>query len=80
MDINFSKQAIKAISRMDNLMKKRIKKSIMLIPEGDIVSLKGSVDSFRLRVGDWRIIFSYPDKNSVFIEKIAPRGKIYKGV
>lgn len=33
----------------------------------------------RMRVGGWRIVFSYPDKNTILIEKIAPRGDVYKG-
>ncbi|MCL2108032.1 MAG: type II toxin-antitoxin system RelE/ParE family toxin [Oscillospiraceae bacterium] len=80
MNITYSKQSSKVLSRIDNTTKTRIRKGIELIPAGDIVPLTGSVDSFRLRVGDWRVIFSYPNENSIFIEKIAPRGAVYKGV
>lgn len=80
MNIEYSKQAVKAINGMDRLTKKRIKDAIEYLPKGDIRPLKGSKGSFRLRVGDWRILFSYPAKNIILIEKIAPRGKVYKGV
>jgi mRNA interferase RelE/StbE len=57
-----------------------MKKAIEAIPSGDIKPLKGSDGSFRLRVGDWRIIFSYVSEDIILIEKIAPRGEVYKGV
>ena len=49
------------------------------MPKGDIVPLSGSTRLYRLRVGDWRVVFSYPHENAVLIEKIAPRGDVYKG-
>ena len=80
MNIHYSKQSLKAINGMDKPTKQRIKIAIESIPKGDIKTLKGSKGSFRLRVGNWRILFSYPEDNTVLIEKIAPRGEIYKGV
>lgn len=80
MDIAYSKQAVKAINGMDSRTKQRMKAAIESIPAGDIKPLKGSKGSYRLRVGDWRIIFSYPAKDTALIEKIAPRGEVYKGV
>jgi mRNA interferase RelE/StbE len=43
----------------------------------NIKKLQGE-DSYRLRIGDWRVIF---DENDVVIEviKVGPRGDIYKG-
>ena len=79
MQIEFSKKAAKAISGMDKPTKKRIKAGIDALPNGDIRPLKGSDGSYRLRIGDWRIIFSYVTKNIILIEKIAPRGEAYKG-
>jgi len=80
LNIEYSKQAVKAINGMDKPTKQRIKSAIENLPAGDIKSLKGSKGSFRLRVGDWRILFSYPAQNIILIEKIAPRGEVYKGV
>ena len=80
MNFSYSKRSVKAIGTMDKTTKNRIKTAIELIPNGDIKPLKGSKGSYRLRVGDWRILFSYVDNNTVLIEKIAPRGEIYKGV
>ena len=93
MDIQYSKRAIKAINGMDKPTKQRIKKAIEGIPQGDIKALQGAENSYRLRVGDWRILFSYFETmykdestgetktgKAILIEKIAPRGEVYKGV
>lgn len=80
MNIEYTRRAVKVINGMDTKTKQRIKAGIEKIPNGDIKPLKGSNGDYRLRVGDWRIIFSYPKENTVFIEKIAPRGEVYKGV
>ena len=79
MNIKYSKAAAKAISPLDKKSKLRIKTAIENIPNGDIKPLRGSGVLYRLRVGDRRIIFSYPDIDTVLVEKIAPRGGVYKG-
>ena len=42
----------------------------------DIRALQGR-DGYRLRVGDWRVIYSQ-DGVVLAVERIAPRGKVYK--
>ena len=80
MQITFSKAAVKAINSMDKATKQRIKIAIEKIPDGDIKPLKGCSGTFRLRVGGWRILFSFQRDDIVLIEKIGPRGDVYKGV
>ena len=79
MQAEYSKQAVKAISSMDAATKNRIRQGVNKIPEDDIIPYKSSPGSFRLRIGSWRIIFSYPNDDTVLIEKITPRGEAYKG-
>lgn len=79
MDITLSKKAEKTLKLQDKATKERILRAILAIPTGDIQPFRGSEGTYRLRVGGWRILFSYQDKNSVLIEKIAPRGDVYKG-
>jgi len=76
----YSKQAAKYIMGLDRLSKKRIKDAILKIPQGNIKPLQGVPGTFRLRISDWRILFSYPDAESVLIEKISQRGEAYKKV
>lgn len=79
MTIIYAKAPIKVLETMNKKTKQRIKKAIEAIPSGDILPLQGSEVLYRLRVGNWRIIFSYPDDKTVLIEKISPRGDAYKG-
>jgi mRNA interferase RelE/StbE len=74
-----SNQAVKRINGMMDSDKTRIKQAILEIPNGNIKPLQGVKGSFRLRVGKWRIIFSWINDRQVFIEKIDTRGQAYKG-
>jgi len=78
MEIKVSKKAVKVIERMDAPTKQRVKTAIFALPDGDTRQLVGRVSVWRLRVGDWRVLFSYPDENTILIEKVAPRGQAYK--
>lgn len=80
MEISYARAAVKVINGMDRPTKQRIKAAVEKIPDGDIKPLQGSKGTYRLRVGGWRILFSYPTQDTVLIEKIGPRGEIYKGV
>lgn len=80
MEISYAKAAVKVINGMDKATKQRIKSAIEKIPAGDIKPLRGSNGSYRLRVGGWRILFSYPEDGIILIEKVGPRGDVYKGV
>lgn len=79
MNIQYSKAAVKTIATMELKTKQRIKQAIEKIPIGDIKALTGYAGYYRLRVGGWRIIFNYPDDNTLMIDRIAPRGGAYKG-
>lgn len=81
MNIIYSKQVVKAISRMDSATKQRIKIAIEQLPDGDTKQIKGrSIATYRLRVGSWRVLYSFDDNGTICIEKVAPRGEVYKGV
>lgn len=86
MLIKFKKSAIKALDGMDKPTKKRIKESIIGLtlkpPQGDIKVMQGYSDTrFRLRVGQYRIIYKYDTDSSIeilLILDIGVRGDIYK--
>jgi mRNA interferase RelE/StbE len=79
MSIEFSNKAAKVISKMDATTKGRIMRGILGLPNGDIKPFKGATGTYRLRIGNWRILFSYADDDTILIEKISPRGSAYKG-
>ena len=76
MQIEYSKQAVKAINRMDSFTKRRIKNAIEKLPSGDVKKLKGHTNSYRLRVGDYRVL--YDINQNIEITNILPRGDAYK--
>lgn len=82
--VYIEKQAKKALRYMSKSEGSRITEKIVLLGENpndmtlDIKKLQGQ-PFFRLRVGDWRIIFNRKDTIKVIaIEKIKPRGDAYK--
>jgi mRNA-degrading endonuclease RelE of RelBE toxin-antitoxin system len=47
-------------------------------PQGDINPLEGEIDSYRLRIGGYRILF-IEKQDLFFVNEITPRGDAYKG-
>lgn len=76
MEIAYSKQAIKFLNKQDKPTRVRIIAAINNLPSGDVVKLQGE-EGYRLRVGNFRIIFDY-NGNILKIEKIDNRGQVYK--
>ena len=45
----------------------------------DVVSLAGIPDTFRLRVGDWRVVFEYRQSSrQILVKKIGHRREVYR--
>ncbi|MCL1806522.1 MAG: type II toxin-antitoxin system RelE/ParE family toxin [Oscillospiraceae bacterium] len=80
MEITLSSKAVKVLSSLDKVSQSRITAGIIKLPKGDIKPLQGSNGTYRLRVGDFRILFSYTSETKVLIEKVSTRGEAYKGV
>ena len=76
MDIRYSKQALKFLQKLDKPTIKRIISAIEMLPSGDVKKLKGK-EGYRLRVGDFRVIFD-KDGNVLYIIKIGNRGQVYE--
>ena len=77
--ILYEKEALKELDKLEFSISKRIVKKIDEMSENssscDIKKLKGSND-YRLRVGDYRIIFIF-DKEIIKIIKVGHRKNIY---
>jgi mRNA interferase RelE/StbE len=77
-NIEYEKRCLKYLKKLDKNTQLRIIKVINELPLGDVKRLQGSSDNYRLRVGDFRIIFSKDDeKLIILIIEIGPRGDIY---
>lgn len=77
MEICYSKQAVKFLKQQDVATRTRIISAINILPAGDVKKLKGYDTRYRLRVGDYRVIFDKKG-NILYIEKIGGRGDVYK--
>jgi len=78
MKIALSNNAKKTLLNMEKQLASRIAVSINKIPLGDIKKLKNSSSDYRLRVGDYRILFNKIDNDNILICEVLPRGNAYK--
>ena len=77
--IIIKKKAKKFIDKLPKNEKMRIVKAIEVLPNGeDIKKLKGHSELFRLRVGDYRIIYTVDNGElTVYVIDAGNRGEIY---
>ena len=81
MEILLSNQAEKALDKIQSKQQDKIIEAMQGLlfepPRGDIKKLRGKINEYRLRVGNYRVIFSYISEN-ISILDIGVRGGIYK--
>ncbi len=77
--IIYTKKAMKSIRSLDIRVKDRVKAGIEKIPFGDIKKLQGYSNLYRLRIGDYRVIYQI-EKGVIIIDAVLPRGEAYKGL
>ncbi|MBE3579024.1 MAG: type II toxin-antitoxin system RelE/ParE family toxin [Caldanaerobacter subterraneus] len=77
--IEFSKKASKFFKAQPPQQQKRLAKAISKLPEGDVKFLKGYNNFYRLKVGDYRVIFTI-DQGQLLVRilVIGNRGDVYK--
>ena len=78
--IIIKKPAKKFIDRLPMNEKRRLVAAIEMLPNGeDVKRLKGHNDLLRLRVGDYRVIYSVDNGQlTVYVIDAGNRGEIYK--
>jgi len=78
-NINWTRGALEELNKLESSIARRIVKKVDELSENpfskDIKRLKGS-DDFRLRVGDYRIIFDI-NETKILILKVGHRKNIY---
>lgn len=85
-ELKYSKQAMKYIKKQDKPTKKRIQKALVTLAEDpyqratlDISSLQGIDSAFRLRIGDFRIVYEVINNELIiYVIAVGSRGDIYK--
>lgn len=78
--IEIDKRAVKFISKQPKPQRERLLRAIYKLPEtGDIKQMQGYINYYRLRVGDYRVIYTVNnDVLLVRVVEIGNRGDIYK--
>lgn len=78
--IIIKKKAKKFIDKLPTNERKRVVSAITQLPNGeDIKKLKGHDDLLRLRVGNYRVVYTIDNgKLVVYVIDIDNRGEIYK--
>ena len=78
--IDINKTSYKFILKQDKTQQTRILNALNRLPDsGDIKPLQGSNGMYRLRVGDYRILYTVDhDVLTVYVIEIGNRGQIYK--
>lgn len=82
-EINIRKKAMKFIRKQDSKQQQRIITAIYKLPlEGDIKKMQGEDNLYRLRVGDYRVLFEMcPRDNTLTLIDVTNtdnRGQVYK--
>lgn len=79
LEIKWDERALKDLDKLESTISSRIYKKVDELKEGfqskDVKKLKGD-DRLRLRVGDYRILFSV-EGNVIIIWKVGHRKNIY---
>ena len=83
--IEVQQTAEKVLRRLPRDLKERITSAIFELETDPrppaATPLKGHYDTWRLRVGDWRIIYTIEDDRLfVTVIKIGPRGDVYRNL
>lgn len=83
MEIRYTKQPLKCLVKLQPKKAAKIRESIALVADGkteglNIVYMK-PVDAYRLRVGDYRVIYEiHNDELVLVVIKVGSRGDVYK--
>ena len=79
--VEIKSNAKKFIQKQNPKVQKRILKAIYNIPHGDVKRLVGQDGLYRLRVGDYRVIYSIDyNKVTIIILNTGNRGEIYNSL
>ncbi|HSY48766.1 MAG TPA: type II toxin-antitoxin system RelE/ParE family toxin [Thermoanaerobaculia bacterium] len=79
--INWSSRGRKDLDDLDHGVNQRIRAAVERLADGigDVRRLTGiEPPLFRLRVGDWRVLFRYDGAGMIVILRVLPRDKAYR--
>ena len=82
--VTYNRQAERVMLKMPKNLAKRIRHKMAIVAQdpygshNNVTKLKDR-PGYRLRVGDWRVIYKIiDDQVCILVVKIAPRGSVYR--
>jgi mRNA-degrading endonuclease RelE of RelBE toxin-antitoxin system len=82
LQIRWTDRALKDVARLDRRTRERIVVALERLAasrQGDIRRLHGGKsDILRLRVGEWRVLFSQEPELGILVQRVLPRGSAYQ--
>ena len=77
--IVLTRNADKSLGRIDKSAQRRLRQAIDDLMEGDVKKLRGRENEYRLRVGNYRVVFTPAYENrTLTILEIFHRGRDYR--
>jgi mRNA interferase RelE/StbE len=83
--VSISAAARRAMGRLPNTVRQRVDRAILALadnprPHG-CAKLAGTADGWRIRVGDWRILYTIEDDRLVvLVVEVGHRREVYRGL
>ena len=82
MKIEFGTKALKFLSKLEKVSKERVFKRIKELYEdpfpSDVKKLKGEKDVYRIRIGDFRVLYRIiPEDDVILIFRVDKRSRVY---
>ena len=79
------RDADKNMSRLPKDVRARLRSALDRLAENPrhpgVIKLQGYSELYRLRVGDWRIVFTIRDEQLiVIVVEVDSRGRVYRGI
>jgi mRNA interferase RelE/StbE len=82
LEIRWTGRALGDAARLDRRTRDRIVAALERLAAtqlGNIKRLKGTkTEIFRLRVGDWRVLFTREQDTAILVRRVLPRGSAYQ--
>lgn len=85
LQVEYSRDAVRTLLRIDRATARRIRAKVDQLATdpaalaNNVTALNGGDGLMRLRVGDWRVIYT-ADLVVLLVVRVAPRGSAYEGV
>ena len=82
LQVHWTDRALKDVERLDRPLRHRIVEAVerfAATERGDMKRLQGDKSGiFRLRVGEWRVLFSSEAKGEITVRRVLPRSGAYR--